>query len=105
VIVARVMGKSYAPDDPFGSSQRYPIIRTFLPWCMQHPPLFEAVIASVLLTLGHDLWGERTAVARRFRDQSLQKLLLRLVDPVLATDDVTLATVLTLRVVDVYCHR
>ena len=105
MLVARILGKSFHPDDPFGSSQRYPIVRTFLPWCLQHPLLFEAVVASVLLTLGHDLWGERTAVARRFRNQSLQKLVLRLVNPVLATDDVTLATVLTLMVVDVCGYR
>ena len=105
MLVARILGKSFHPDDPFGSSQRYPIVRTFLPWCLQHPLLFEAVVASVLLTLGHDLWGERTAVARRFRNQSLQKLVLRLVNPVLATDDLTLATVLTLMVVDVCCYR
>ena len=77
------------------------MITTFLPWSIQHPIVFEANIASTLLALGPDAPIERLAVARKLRNSSLEKLILRLSDPKQAIDDVTLLVVLTLRQVDV----
>ena len=54
--------------------------------------------------MGADPQGKRTTVARRFRDSSLQKLLLRLNDPAQAIDNVTLSTVMTLMIVEVSVH-
>ena len=68
---------------------------------MQHPILFEALIANILLSLGPDGSLERLAVARRLRDSSLKKLILRLSDSEQAIDDVTLAAVVNLRACDV----
>ncbi|KIW64778.1 hypothetical protein PV04_09688 [Phialophora macrospora] len=98
-------GMKFPTSHRFSRDRGYPLTSIFLPWTIQHPLLFEALIASTLLQIPPDLSGKRAEGAGRYRDASLLKLLPRLTDPVQAIDDVTLGTVLNLLLVDASLNR